>query len=465
MSTHADEKCTACGAYWDFRKRPRFQKGKSKVYPPTTAAGSAGNSSSSKAAQETSPGMPMGDVGASGPTAQEAGTKTKKKKKKPAPEGTSSGATGSSAQPKKTEDQEEAVDGDPNSFLSLQEQILRVQAHIKTKEKKIASTKDRIAQQQAALERAQRLIQEETERLAKHEMLKENSTRVLTGLRLRVMAADGAHALVQAAKTFKDLCQTSTTDTAEASVSAQLVACLRPLSRVWADMCDAELDVPIELDDPKGERAAAAAARAASEAAAAAEAAKASATLSRASEVDADEDPTTTKGDDQEPLEAAVAALIAEEAVQVAADNQARYVAEARAAAEMGISPPTPPTDKGTAEEESAPNPGTPQAEAMEVDETLRGRPRAPSGEEAEAAPPSTKRLCAGNPAATPATDATGGSSSSAGEAAPKAAAVGPPPLPLPPDKPAGAAAAGTNSASAAAKVVAKATSRAKSKQ
>jgi hypothetical protein len=399
--------------------------------------------------------MPKGGEGAVGPTAQEAGTKKKKKKKKPAPEGTSLGATGPSAPPK-TDDKEEA-DGDPNSFLSLQEQILRVQAHIKTKEKKIAGTKDRIAQQQAALEKAQRLIQEETERLAKHELLKENSTRVLTGLRLRVMAADGAHALVQAAKTFKDLCQNSPTDTADTSASAQLVACLRPLSRVWADMCDAELDVPTELDDPKGERAAAAAARAASEAEAA-EAAKAQEAASRAQEEVAAEGPTT-KGDESKPLDAEVAVLIAEEAEKVAADNQARHVAAAKAAAELGLSPPATPPDPGTPEMEAAPVPGTPQAEAMEVDEALRGRPRAPSEE--EAAPPSTKRLCAGNPAANQAAEATGASSSSAGGAVPKAAATGPSPLPLPPETPAGA---GKTTASEAAKVVAKASSRAKSK-
>jgi hypothetical protein len=460
MSTHADEQCTACGAYWDFRKRPRFQKGISKTYPQTKAAGSAGTSSSSQAAQETSPGMPMGDKGASGPAAQESGTKKKKKKKKPAPEGTSLGAAGTSAQPK-TDDKEEADGGDPNSFLSLQEQILRVQAHIQTKEKKIASTKDRIAQQQAALEKAQRLIQEETERLAKHELLKENSTRVLTGLRLRVMAADGALALVHAAKAFKDLCQSSHTGTADGSLSAQLVACIRPLSRVWADMCDAELDVPIELDDPKGERAAAAAARAASEAAAAAAADKAAASSSRAPEVEAVEGPTT-KGDDHEPLGAEVAELIAEEAEKVAADNQARYVAEAKAAAEGGPTPPATPTDTGTPEKDAAQSPGTPQEAAMDVDETLRGRPRAPSEEEAEAIPPSTKRLCAGNPAATQVAEATGASSSSAGGAVPKAADMGPSPLPLPPEKPAGA---GTKPAPEAAKVVAKASSRAKSKQ
>jgi hypothetical protein len=401
----------------------------------------------------------MGGEGASGPTAQEAGTTKKKKNKKPAPEGTSLGATGPSAQPK-PEDKEDA-DDDPNSLLSLQEQILRVQAHIKTKEKKIAGTKDRIAQQQAALEKAQRLIQEETERLAKHELLKENSTRVLTGLRLRVMAADGAHALVQAAKTFKDLCQNSPTDTADASASAQLVACLRPLSRVWADMCDAELEVPTELDDPKGERAAAAAARAASEAAAAAEAAKAAETASRAQEEVAAEGPST-RGDEFEPLDAEVAGLIAEEAEKVAADNQARHVAEAKAAAAVGPSPPATPTDTGTSEMDAAQGPGTPQAAAMEVDETLRGRPRAPSEEEAEAAPPSTKRLCAGTLAATQVAEATGASSSSAGGAVPKAAAPGPSPLPLPPEKPAGA---GKTPAPEAAKVVAKASSRAKSKQ
>jgi hypothetical protein len=109
-----------------------------------------------------------------------------------------------------------------------------VQTHIKTKERKIAGTKDRIAQQQAALEKAQRLIQEETARLEKHESLKENSTRVLTGLRLRVVAADGAEAFVQAAKAFKALCQASPDTAADgAAAPDQLVACLRPLSRVW----------------------------------------------------------------------------------------------------------------------------------------------------------------------------------------------------------------------------------------
>jgi hypothetical protein len=329
-----------------------------------------------------------------------------------------------------------------------------VQTHIKTKEKKIAGTKDRIAQQQAALEKAQRLIQEETERLAKHESLKENSTRVLTGLRLRVMAADGALALVQAAKTFKELCQNSPNDTAEGTTaSAQLVACLRPLSRVWADMCDAELDVPTELDDPKGERAAAAAVRAASEAATAkaTEDAKAhdEASLAQAEALPA---LPSAKGDGPGPLEEEVALLITEEAEQLAAENQARHVAEVKAAAQPGLHSPATPKASGVPESEAAPAPApdTSPSEAMEVDEALRGRPRAPSEE--EAAPPSTKRLCAGNPAASQAMEANGASSSSAGEVPPK-------PWPLPPE-PAGKAPAPDE-----AKVVAKATSRAKTKK
>jgi hypothetical protein len=211
-------------------------------------------------------------------------------------------------------------------------------------------------------------------------------------------------------------------------------------------MCDAELDVPTELDDPKGERAAAAAARAA----ATAEAEQAAADAKTPDETSGalpKVRPVVPKATGDEPgtLEEEVAGLIAEEAEKVAADNQARYEAEAKSAAAT-------PKDSGTPAMEAATAPGTHQVEAMEVDEALRGRPRAPSEE--EASPPSTKRLCAGNPEAFQTTHETGASSSSAGGASTKAEA----PRPAQPEP------AGTTPSTAAAKVVAKASSRAKAK-